>query len=385
MKQNYSLLIVGYHASLLQLAPVIKHLKDENPEAMISLMTNLLENVPEVIKKNVVEILPIYTYSERARNPIIRTWFGKAFFLFSFVKLIFRRYDIINIHFAKPWLFYAIPCLRRMTKNVVITPWGSDVLRLEGEKNKKKLQKVYESAHFVTVSSGSKLGKAIIEKFACDPSKFHPLKFGMDFVDYLKEVKPNKTTEQAKDRFGLLGKYVITCGYSTARSHQHKMIIEAVFSIKQYLPDNIVLLFPFTYGWGGNDYVQSIKDKCTELGLKAVFVETFLSDADLYLLRKSTDMFVNVQTTDAEAASVMQYILCKKKIVSGTWLKYTAMEKYSPLFYFPVHDLKELGSVILDAFNAEEIHVSQGLIDYIMARGWKQVIVKWNEFFMSLK
>jgi hypothetical protein len=153
-------------------------------------------------------------------------------------------------------------------------------------------------------------------------------------------------------------------------SHRHEAIIDAVNSIKDQLPDNLTLLFPFTYGWGTQEYVQSIKDKCASLGIKAVFVEEYLNMEDLYTLRMATDMFVHVQTTDAGASCVMQYILCHKKIVHGSWMKYVDLERFNPLFYYPVNNLEELGSVILEAYRSAGIDIPEGVIHAIMDRGW---------------
>ena len=190
--------------------------------------------------------------------------------------------------------------------------------------------------------------------------------------------------EESKKRFGLSDRYVITCGYSTAPSHRHEAIIDAVYSIKGQLPGNLTLLFPFTYGWGSQEYVQSIKDKCFSLNLDAVYVEEYLNFEDLYTLRMATDMFVHVQTTDAGASCVMQYILCRKKIVHGSWMKYADLEQFSPLFYYPVDRMEDLGKVILDAYHSDGIVIPEGAIKAIMDRGWNKVMKNWDEFFRSM-
>ena len=155
-------------------------------------------------------------------------------------------------------------------------------------------------------------------------------------------------------------------------------------SIKGQLPNNLTLLFPFTYGWGSPEYVQMIKDKCLEEGIDAVCVEEWLDLEDLYTLRMATDMIVHVQTTDAGASSVMQYILCRKKIVHGSWMKYMDLERYKPLFYYPVNSLEQLGEVILDAYHSKGIDIPEKVIKTIMARGWNNEIKKWDGFFTSL-
>ena len=207
---------------------------------------------------------------------------------------------------------------------------------------------------------------------------------GVDFVDYIEEFSPNRTEEESKTRFGLSGRYVISCGYSTAPSHRHDAIIDAVSSVRGELPNNLTLLFPFTYGWGSQGYVQSIKDKCCRLGLDAVFVEDYLNMEDLYTLRMATDIFVHVQVSDAGAACVMQYILCRKKIVHGSWMKYVDLEQFSPLFYYPVDRLEDLGKVILEAYHSNGIDIPEGVIATIMDRGWNKEIKKWDELFSSL-
>ena len=105
---------------------------------------------------------------------------------------------------------------------------------------------------------------------------------------------------------------------------------------------------------------------------------------DLYTLRMATDMFVHVQTTDAGASCVMQYILCHKKIVHGSWMKYMDLEKFKPLFYYPVNNLEELGSVILEAYRSAGIDIPEGVIHAIMDRGWNKEIKKWDALFCSM-
>ena len=243
---------------------------------------------------------------------------------------------------------------------------------------------IYSYASCVTAVPSTQLGETIIKRFKFEPSKMRPVRWGLDYVDFIEEEKPHKSVEESKARFGIRDKYVITCGYSSAPSHRHDAIIEAVHSIREELPDNLLLLFPFTYGWGTPEYRQSIKDKCRSYGLESVFVEDYLDLEDLYTLRMATDMFVHVQTTDAGASCVMQYILCNKKIVHGSWMKYVDLEKFSPLFYYPVDRIEDLGKIILEAYHSYGINIPESVISTIMNRGWNKEIKKWDELFRTL-
>ena len=384
-KSSYRLLIVAYGASLLQILPFVKNLKKENSSVVIDLLTDLkTDSITDQIRDYVTKVYVIRKFSERFSHGRVALLFDKCLFIVPFLFLSFKRYDVVNIHFARPSLLKAMPWIRRMTKNIVITPWGSDVLRVEDENAIKRMRMVYSYASVVTVQPNSQVGVQIAEKYKYDPHKMRPLRWGLEYVDFIEEVKPSKTVDESKSRFGLLDRYVISCGYSTAPSHRHEAIIDAVSSVRDELPENLTLLFPFTYGWGSQQYVQGIKNKCTSLGLDAVFVEEYLDMNDLFMLRMATDMFVHVQTTDAGASCVMQYVLCHKKIVHGSWMKYWDLEQFTPLFYFPVDRMEDLGKVILSAYHSDGIAIPNGVINAIMSRGWKNEMKQWDSLFRNL-
>lgn len=376
--RKYRILLVAYDISLLLILALVKALKKENPLVVIHLVTDRkLDRVTREVRDYAERVFFIPRCKSSAS-------FDKCLFYLSIFSLSFRKYDIVNVHFPKPRLLKVMPWLKRMSKSIVITPWGSDVLRVNDTGAIRRMRTIYSYASCVTVPPCSQLGETIVGKFKFDPEKMCPLRWGLDYVDFIEEAKPHKSVEESKARFGICDKYVITCGYSSAPSHRHEAIIEAVHSIKAELPDNLLLLFPFTYGWGTPEYRQSIKDKCRSYGLESVFVEDYLDLEDLYTLRMATDMFVHVQLTDAGAASVMQYILCHKKIVHGSWMKYVDLEQYKPLFYFPVDRMEDLGKVILDAYKSKGIDIPDGVISTIMGRGWNKEIKKWDRLFSSM-
>lgn len=384
-KSAYKLLIVAYGASLLQILTFVKNLKKENPSVVIHLLTNLkMDSVTCEIREYVTKVFKIREYTGRFRKNRFAVILNKGLFRLSFILMSFKKYDVVNIHFARPSLLKAMPWIRRMTKSIIITPWGSDVMRLEDETAIERMRIIYSYASCVTTGTVSQLGKTVVGTLKFDPQKLHPLDWGLEYVDYIEEEKPNKSVDESKARFGLSGRYVISCGYSTAPSHRHEAIIDAVYDIKDDLPNNLTLLFPFTYGWGSPEYVQAIKDKCQSLGLDAVFVEEYLDYESLYMLRMATDIFVHVQTTDAGASCVMQYILCHKKIVHGSWMKYMSLEQYRPLFYFPVDKMEDLGKVILEAYQSDGIDIPDGVIEKIKNRGWNKVMKNWDELFSSM-
>lgn len=386
--KQYSILIVALYCYTGHVKAIVEHLRKKNPSVDITLLSNIK---PELIRKEISDSsIKIEWYNVKdvtfIKNKKIREWvirFKQNIFFSKYSRS--RKFDIVNIHFPKRHLAYAYKYLRLMSPQLVISPWGSDILR-QPQNALNELRSLYQRADYITTSIKTPLGRKIQKEFDIDENKFVGGIIGSDIVDYAIKYGDKISVEEAKDRFGLSGKYVITCGYNRKVPQRHKLIIEAINKVRNQLPDNLTLLFPMTYANPKTDYdyVQEIKQICIENHLPAVFVTEFLSVEDVYKLRKSTDMFVHIQTTDAFSGSVQEYILCDKKIVHGSWIKYEELENYKPLFYYPVDDLEKLDEVIINAYKSKKIEIPQGVKNVIFGKGWDVKATHMNEFFMSI-
>lgn len=386
--KRYKLLIIAWYANIDHVSEFIRNLKSTNPCVDICLMTSRpsLADIPEDVLENTSKIVCFKYYSGIINNRHITELIDRFYFLRTFIQLSKRRFDIVNIHYARPRLRYVLHWIKKMSKNIVISPWGSDILRVEDRKRIQHLKSIYKIADYVTVSKDSQIGQRLIERFEVDPHKMVSLGWGGEFFDYIQECSNQVMVEEAKARFGLNGRYVITCGYNTQREQRHEDIINAIYAVKNQLPVNLTLLFPFTYGrtsWS-DGYTMRIKKKAKELGFDILAVEDHLSMPDLFMLRMATDIFVHVQTTDAGSRCVMEYVSCNKKVVHGSWIKYVYLDKYRPSCYFPVDQMTNLGKCIVNAYNAIIEPLPQEVTNIILERGWKHRMVLWNHFFESL-
>lgn len=384
--KKYSLLVVALYCYSGHVKAVVEHLKRINPLVDITILTekaNEMRNAltDESIKIVYYDVTPVNIKYRWLRFLIIKHKQRKFFSTFSKD----RQFDIINIHFANRFMWFVYKYLRVMSKNIVVTPWGSDILRLKYDKAIEQIGKLYRSADYVATDVKTPLGKRIIEELKVPPSKFVGNFFGTDVVDYALKYGDSISQEDAKRRFNLVGKYVITCGYNKREVHQHKAMIEAISKVRNELPDNLTLLFPMTYGPNTRDeYITECEEECKKKDIPAIFVTEYLSVEDLYKLRKATDMFIHLQLTDASSGSVQEYILCDKKIVHGSWVKYEELESYKPLFYFPVNRMEDLNKTIIKAYQSEKIDIPQGVKDYVRNSGWENKATKMNDFFMSI-
>ena len=363
----------------------ICNLKQENPSIEIHFFTNKkIEKIPSEIIDNVTEIII------QKRNNGKGGYWGILRKVLSLRKQFkdlskYNKYDIIDIHYPHYYMAVTMHFLRKMSNNIVITPWGSDVLRVDGIRKSILFKEVLRKSDYITTSEDNNIRKRIISYLPKIRDKFVPVAWGSETIDYIMHHLDETDTFRSKECFGLHGKYVITCGYNAFRAQNHDKIIRAIAQIRSQLPDNLLLLFPVSYGAGDKDrYVAEIKKQCQINRLDAHFIEDYMTVEDVFYLRMATDMFVHVQNTDAGCASVQEYLLCGKKVVHGNWIHYRALEAYQPLCYFPVSDFAVLGEAILNAYHSEDIKVAPETLDYIRQNGWEKRRKEWNDFFSRI-
>ena len=385
-KRKYSILIVAFECHYSHVERFIKFLKYVNPHVVISLFADE-HAISDTIRKNVSNIIYKKRVSESRpiKNRVLSVFLNKVVLIKQIRELSSTvKFDIINIHFTQYYMCFVMRYLRKMSKAIILTPWGSDILRVHSKFKLILLKRAYRKADLVTVGPRGPIGNIISNVFKVDKNRMIPLAWGSETIDYINDHLDSISQREAQRRLGLDNKYIITCGYNAFPEQRHMDIIDAVEKVKSILPNNIVLLFPVTYGTESRkgEYIGVLKRRCQELNLPAVFYEHYLSVEDTYLLRRASDMFIHVQTTDAGNSTIMEYCICGSKIIHGSWLHYKWLD-YPPLFYYPVKKMEDLPTTISEAYFSEPPLLPKEVVSIIRNRGWKQKMVAWNAAFVS--
>lgn len=384
MHNKYKILFIGdiYDNHLKRL---IRNLKSYNPNAIIDVLSfkRYYENNIDDIKEYVREII----FIKPLPNCLKGVHFFSTIYLLLSIKYRIskvrkRKYDCINIHYPY-WLWnICIRNFKKMSNCLLLSPWGSDVYRI-GPKEQKRLSKLYASADFVGCY-GDRFAKDIQLMFNVPDKKIIYLRFGSDTIDYIAEHIDSASTKEAKTVLHIDGKYAITCGYNGSPFQNHKYIIDAICKCRNSLPKNLVLLFPVTYLHDA-EYIDELKRILLKNNLDALFFETYLPVSALFTLRLATDMFIHIQKTDAANSSLKEYILCGKKCLNGSWLKYYDLMAINPLPYHNVESLDSLDTAILQTFHSNQPILSEKTKTYIESLGWKHCIINWDVFFTTCK
>jgi len=301
------------------------------------------------------------------------------------VILTFRKikthYDLINIHFVTLHSFFLLPFLKKKAAKLILTPWGSDALRVNHPVVVWCLRKLYAAADYVTLAN-IRFRQDVLKKFNFDPNKIVELSYGAEMIDVIAEelVEP----AEAKRRIGFPDSFIITVGYNRSPLQNHRSIIQAIIACKDQLPENLCVAFPFTYNGTLEPYKSELKSILDEAKIDSVFFESFLSNEKLRDLIYATDLFVHAQETDANSASMQEYLLAGKTVVNGSWLQYDQLEKISKPYYSAQDKNtieQSLQEVIDNQYNSK---VTDYHIEEIKKFGWKQKAKEWNQFFSNL-
>ncbi|MGJ7024625.1 glycosyltransferase [Petrimonas sulfuriphila] len=341
----------------------------------------------------VFNINPNEKYELFKRTFHIKNFFPKFFLKIKFIRTIVSflnyylsflqvgNYDVINIHFVTVHSYILLPLYKLKSKKIMISPWGSDVYRID-KATRNKIKKVYDAADYISVAK-IQFRDDVKKIFSVSDSKLIDLGFGSENIDSLIHIE-SLTKEDAKNNLDLKNSFIISCGYNRSKAHNHLIIVDALSSIRDLLPQNTVLIFLMTYGPENHEYFQEIEKKLKLANFKYIIFYNFLSTTEVATIQKATDLFICIQDTDANSATLQEYLLCKTDIIIGEWLKYPQFEKYG-LPYLKTSSKEILATTLKEYFTAQEkIYIPERLIDDIRQSAWSVKIKEWYNFYLSL-
>lgn len=306
-------------------------------------------------------------------------------------KLLIRRvnrklknYDVICLHALTPINIQVFRFLRPGLQLVVGAIWGSDFYKRGG----------YESDVFNMMDScdriivpNPKMQEDIISAHSVAESKFRHCIFGAQPLEELNKLIAVDPIVAKKRLFQCANYFVITCGYNGHSNQQHLDIINSFGAIKSQLPQNLLLVFPMTYG-GESSYKERVKHQLESLGLNYTILENYLSEEDNASLRISTDLFIQVQKTDALSGSMREHLYAQNLVLTGAWLPYETL-KNDGVYFEEINDMSSLSekiAYILSNFSTLKVRVKTcNTINKFEKFRWPICIKDWYKVFNEYK
>ena len=228
--------------------------------------------------------------------------------------------DIVNIQFASDILLFIISLLKKSFARIIVSYWGSDLF-VTPYYIQVLMTPLLRSSKYITVETEK-------EKYILS-SKFHNkfndkikvVRFGLTELEYIDNIKQSDVNTFV-DKYDIdLKRNIIVIGYNRREMQQHIEVIKSIVENDQIDKTKIQIIIPWTYGQCEPHYKEQIMEA---LGgkIRYCFIDEFMSDVEVAVLRAITPVLIQVQTTDALSSSMLETLYAGNMVITGSWLPY---------------------------------------------------------------
>ena len=259
---------------------------------------------------------------------------------------ICRNYDVVQFLFVNSFESLASVFWIRHTTRFITSFYGSDLLRA------KKielfiLKYTLRRADCITLGSSNMIeafNKIYGNTFS---SKCIKADLGSKNAEILVSTIDSLDRGKCKKAFGIPeNKISVFCGYNGRREHRHLEIMKLLSNLDTTIKNSICLVFHCGYELS-DEYAELIESTAKTVGIEYRIIREFLVGEKLAMIRKSADVMMNLQITDALSNSMMENIYAGAIVIKGDWLKYPDLDD-NGVFLVSLHQMEELPVTLTD-------------------------------------
>lgn len=303
--------------------------------------------------------------------------------------------DIIFVHYVDPVSLLYFYMLWKKAQKRVLVFWGSDILRASDRKVKllRLFLKQSTAIVFMIPNQYEFFSEKVGHKY---DGKVHVLNFGNSVLSRIDNINRIYSKKQCKEKFGFPeDKIIVHVGYNAFKAQQHIEMMKCVTAhIQLPIAKRVKFVFHISYGKEADFdiYMNELKTIMDNNSLDYVFIDTYLQDDDLAMFRRTCDVFLYGNKTDAQSASPLEYIYAGAMFVCPKWLQsnYKLLNEGNIPHY--VYDnfeelgsvfnkcLKEYGEKVLNDDKFENIDL-KGRKVIKDAVSWESLAPKWRSLY----
>ena len=291
--------------------------------------------------------------------------------------------DIINLHYIEPFKVRLVKLILEKNPDIKIIAslWGSDFLRAD-RKRITICEYVYNKAEIITFNNedvAEKFDSYFDNKFS---EKIKIARFGLKSLELIDYYKQTTTRDILKNEYGYKEKYIICVGTNSKKEQQHLKIIDELASISCDILNNILFIFPLTYG--DNENAERIKIKLSETKLKHIVLDSWIESEYLAKLRIMSDILIQLQTTDQFSGAMQEALYAESSVVTGSWLPYGFLKKKGVILY-EISSFKELHKIVIKLLEERNSNILSKNAELIWELGsWEANINQWIDLYKSI-
>ncbi len=296
--------------------------------------------------------------------------------------------DVLHVHYFEPLhLLYFFPFWRK-AKRKILTFWGSDLLCASHYKLKlfPYFLKHATSIVFMIPNQYDCFCKNFGHKY---DSKIHIIDFGNSQIDEIDCVNKKYGEEECKRHFGFpTDKYVVHIGYNACKEQQHVELIKNIAMLPQELLTKMKFVLHMSYGKSTDFemYKKCLTEMMDAFKMDYSIIEDYLQGEELAMFRRTCNIFLYGQKTDARSASPLEYVYAGAVFICPVWLatnyklfdkgniKYYVYNRFEDLDKIMQQSLKELENPgeIISAFGREAIRKE---------KSWNSLSKEWRSLY----
>ncbi len=293
------------------------------------------------------------------------------------------QYAICHIHYHLKEYSDISRTIRKIGKKLVVSVWGSDFYK-RNDRDRRIQKKIYTRADRI-IFANEIVKKDFLDHYGHKfEKKCRILRFGLRPLDHIKKLL-DEDIATSKKRLNIPpDTLIITCGSCATPNQNHNKILEALLSIEDKLPNNVLCVFPLTYGH--SEYRKKIMPLLNQAPFPIHILDNFLSEDDVARLRKMTDIMINVQEMDQLSGAMTEHLYAGSIVLAGGWLPYDIW-KEKGAFFLTVNRIEELGDRIEDALMNLETYKTKAEHNASIAfeiGNWTMNISQWISLYHSL-
>ncbi|WP_302322906.1 glycosyltransferase [Bacteroides caecimuris] len=299
-----------------------------------------------------------------------------------------KEIDVFHVHYVEALhLLYFFPFWTSAGKRI-LTFWGSDlytlsfvnrqILRLFLNQASRIVLMIPEQHKYFQLLYGNKYEK-----------KIRVIDFGNSLIDELDKVIAKYTKKECKDYFQLpADKVIVHIGYNAARVQQHLRLIEGILCLPIEERSRLKLVFGMSYKHDSDfeQYKQQLSDQMKAAKVDYCFVEKYMQGEELAMFRRTCDLFLYGQKTDARSESPLEYVYGGAEFICPEWLAghYGILDQAKARYYV-YEDFDNLSDSIRRCFENMDVYgesISEWGRQIIRSEiSWDSVRGEWRSLY----
>ena len=311
----------------------------------------------------------------------------------SYIWLINNRnqYDVIHIHFMDVRFLSFCKGLLKSTAKLVITFWGSDLLRdaVSNYKTAQAFKPWIEKASAINLMDNH--SKGVFDELYSDVNtdKAIVLDFGDSLFDKIDKEVDTLGKDKAKEKYNLpIDKVIVHIGHNGSVAHQHIKLLETLNNLPQKYKDNLYLVMHFGYSIGGygyskEEYIDAVNKAASDTEIAYKIITDYITGKDMADFRLTADIMLYGQLTDAISASVVETVYAGGYFINPIWLDYSQFKEQGIKYaeYSEFEEIQEIIEQFLDGNRLSEKDLKLNREAIKKLKGWDFLAPKWRELY----